>query len=83
MTPPPNSPNLALFKELYAKYKTYYLAPGVVSADSKTLKPIFELGIFKGKILFRNVKDIREDDLDSVVLGTAKVQRGPTPFAKP
>lgn len=82
MTPPQGSPNLARFKDKYANYKTYYLAPGVVSSDGKSLKPIFELGIFKGRILFRNTKDIRENDVDSVVLGTGDLYRGSSPFPK-
>lgn len=82
MNPPKDSQNLSLFKRLYSEYKTFYLAPGVVSPDGKKLKPIFELGIFKCKILFRNVSDISEDDLDSVVLGTGKTERGNTPFSK-
>jgi hypothetical protein len=82
MNPPPGSTNLATFKALYSEYKTYYLAPGVVPKDGKQLKPIFELGIFKGKVLFRQVSDISENDLDSIVLGSGKVQRAPTPFPR-
>jgi hypothetical protein len=82
MTPPPESKNLAMFKELYASYKTYYLVPGVVSEDGKKLKPMFELGIYKSKVLFRHVSDIHAGDLDSVVLGSGKIARGSTPFPR-
>jgi hypothetical protein len=73
MYPPPDSRNLARFKDLYREHKTYFLAPGVVSEDGKRLEPIFELGIFKGKIHFRDVSDISPDDIDSVVLRAESV----------
>jgi hypothetical protein len=83
MNPPPASNNLARFKELYGEYRTYWLAPGVVSEDGKSLRPIFELGILKRKVLFRRVSEISRNDIDAVVLGTGKVERGATPFPKP
>lgn len=67
MNPPLGSPNLPMFKELYARHKAYFLAPGVFSED-ESIKPLFHLGIFKGKIHFRHVSEIDEQDLDSVVL---------------
>ena len=70
MYPPSDSKNLSLFKTSYGEHKTYFLAPGVVSEDGKRLKPIFELGIFKGKIHFRNVSEISSNDIDSVVMRT-------------
>lgn len=82
MTPPSDSKNLPMFKAMYGKYKTYFLAPGVISEDGKRLKPIFDLGIFKGKILFRHVSEITKHDMDSVVLGTGEVERERTPFSK-
>ncbi|MEO8046132.1 MAG: toll/interleukin-1 receptor domain-containing protein [Nitrospirota bacterium] len=82
MTPPPNSKNLSMFKTLYAEYKTYFLAPGVISEDGKQLKPIFDLGIFKGKIHFRHVSEIKDNDIDSVVLGTGRAERARTPFGR-
>ncbi len=68
MTPPPESKNLPLFKEMYQQYKTYFLAPGVLSEDGKQLKPLFELGIYKGKIHLRHVSEITEHDMDFVLL---------------
>ena len=69
MYPPDGTKNLDMFKTLFRQYKTYYLAPGVISEDGKKLKPIFELGIYKSKVIFKNVKDITEHDIDQVVLG--------------
>ncbi|MBW7995241.1 MAG: TIR domain-containing protein [Candidatus Glassbacteria bacterium] len=75
MNPLPNSNHLEVFKNLYRKFKTYYLVPGVISEDGTSLTPIYELGIFKGKIFFRKVEDINEHDIDSVVLGTGGLDR--------
>lgn len=69
MTPPPESNNLEMFKELYRQYKTYYLAPGIISEDGKKLKPLYELGIFKGKVLFRHVSEFGVYDIDAAVTG--------------
>lgn len=82
MSPPADSKNLSIFKTLYGESKTYFLAPGVVSEDGKNLKPIFELGIYKGKVLFRHVSEITKHDIDSVVLRTGEVERERTPFSK-
>ncbi|WDN87863.1 hypothetical protein BuS5_00831 [Desulfosarcina sp. BuS5] len=75
MNPPEGSKNLEMFKESYKTFKTYFLAPGVISEDRRQLKPIIELGIYKGKIHFRNVDDIGRNDIDSVVLGTGRIER--------
>lgn len=82
MTPPADSKNLSIFKAMYGEYKTFFLAPGVISEDGKRLNPIFELGIFKGKVLFRHVSEITKRDIDSIVLGTGKVERERTPFSR-
>jgi hypothetical protein len=66
----PNSPNLASFKDAYRAFKTYYLAPVIVDqAGVKVLKPILDTKILKGKIYFRHVNEIGDDDRDRVVLG--------------
>lgn len=75
MNPPPGSRNLTLFKEHVRHAKTYYLMPGVISTDGKSVTPIPELSIFKSKIVFRDVKDVALHDLDSVALGTGQVPR--------
>ena len=68
MNPPKESKNLELFKECYKKFKTYFLAPGVISKDGQQLKPILDLGIYKGTVHFRHVSEIGDNDLDLVVL---------------
>jgi len=75
MNPPPGSKNLDMFKQLYRQYKTYYLAPGVVSDDGKQFKPLLNLGIYKSKVIFKQVGDIGENDIDSIVLETGSVER--------
>ena len=55
MTPPAESRNLEMFKQYYKNFKTYFLAPGVIIKDRQQLKPILELGIYKGKIQIRKV----------------------------
>ncbi|WP_417320230.1 toll/interleukin-1 receptor domain-containing protein [Emcibacter sp.] len=77
MNPPPETNNLARFKTAYRTFKTYFLIPGIISKDGKDLKPIFELGIFKSKVLFRHSSDVGEDDIDIVVTGTGSVSRSP------
>lgn len=71
MNPQSDSNNLELFKRAYAHFKTYFLTPGIITSDKLGFKPILELGIYKGKINLRNVTDIKEGDLDSVVFKTA------------
>jgi len=68
MTPPTGSRNLEMFKQYYKTFKTYFLAPGVISKDRQQLNPILELGIYKGKIQIRHVSEIGENDVDRVVL---------------
>jgi hypothetical protein len=68
MNPSPGSTNLQLFKDRYREYKTYLLAPGVMSDDGKPPNPLFDLGIRKGQIHFRHVSEIGANDIDSVVL---------------
>lgn len=72
MNPPAGSKNLRMFKEQYSQYKTYVLAPGVVSEDRTQMKPMFDLGIYKRKILFRQTSEIGDNDLDAVVFQKEK-----------
>lgn len=67
MNPSSSSKNLEMFKNAYRKFKTYYLIPVIISDDETKIKPIFELGIYKGKMLFRNVSDITDSDIDNAV----------------
>ena len=68
MNPAPTSENLEMFKSAYRAFKTYLLAPGVISKDRKSFTPILDLGIFKGKVHIRTVSEIGKNDVDSVVL---------------
>jgi hypothetical protein len=67
MNPYPGSPFLARFQREYRRAKTYWLVPGVID-ESEQVEMISDLRIFKSRISFRNVSDLRDDDLDSVVL---------------
>jgi hypothetical protein len=80
MNPPAESPNLDRFKEHYREFKTYLLAPGIIGSDGKALKPLLDLAIYKGRIHFRHVSEVRQNDIDTVVLGTGRVDRGENSF---
>jgi hypothetical protein len=67
MNPKPDSKNLELFKQSYREHKIYFLAPCVISKDSKSITPFFDLAIRKGEIELRNVSDVSEGDIDSVI----------------
>ncbi len=54
---------LAAFKEAYGRFKTYFLAPVLVAeGGTKVLKPMVDMRIFKGKIHFRHVDEIGDND---------------------
>lgn len=73
---PATSRNLDLFKQLYRRHKTYYLAPGWISEDGRELKPMPELGIHKGKIHFRKASEVGRHDPDIVVVGIKSEEEG-------
>jgi hypothetical protein len=75
MNPSPESKNLERFKTAYREYKTYFLAPGVMKPDGSHLRLYPELGIYKSLIHFRHVNEISENDPDSIVLRTGRVDR--------
>lgn len=64
----PNPENLQRFKDAYKESNVYLLAPGVIDESSGQLKPIFELGIIKRKIYFRNASEVGKNDPDCVVV---------------
>jgi hypothetical protein len=71
----PNSPQLAAFREAYRSWKTYFLAPAIINKDgTKALKLLSDLKIYKGKIHFRHVSEIGEDDADWGALETPEYQ---------
>lgn len=70
MNPIPGTNNLEVFKQVYKKFGSYFILPGVMSKDNSQLRPLSdELRILKRDINFRNVKDIEsENDYDAVLL---------------
>ena len=68
MHPPPESRNLEMFKQAYRKYKSYNLIPCVASPDKARIKPIYELGVFKGRVIFRKADDIGKHDIDYLAI---------------
>jgi hypothetical protein len=68
MYPIPGQPNLlARFKQEYARHKEYLLAP-VTRRDDGQLWVDVELGVVKRSIHFRELKDIRDGDIDAAAL---------------
>jgi hypothetical protein len=72
MTPKPGSRFLEIFKQEFIKHKRYILAPAIISEDGVRMEPFLELGIEKTVVHFRNVSDLGENDIDSIVLHTPK-----------
>jgi len=68
MNPTPGSNFLELFKKEFKQYGGYFLAPAVISPDFKSMRPLFDLSIYKKQILFRNTSEIGKNDIDSAVL---------------
>jgi len=71
----PNSPQLAAFREEYRIWKTYFLVPVIMNINkdgTKAFKLLDDMRIYKGKIHFRHVSEISEDedDADREVLET-------------
>jgi len=83
MNPLPGANYLELFKERYRELKTYFLIPAVLQGRGMP-KFIPELGIFKNKILFRHVDDIKlHNDIDRVVIESGGTKRPPNPHYPP
>jgi len=72
MNPLADSRSLELFKREVEQHKVYFLAPAVISRDLKSMRPLFDLGIYKGKIHFKNTSEIGKNDIDSAVLRPPK-----------
>lgn len=66
--PRDNFKMLNMFKSCYNSHKKYLLIPGIYDESKEKLKPIFELAIRKKELIFKNAKDIKENDIDSVVI---------------
>jgi hypothetical protein len=68
----PGSPFLPGFKEAYALHQRYSLLPVSMGTSPGDVSPHFELAIAKRKIVFRQVDDIREGDVDSVIFMSSR-----------
>lgn len=64
----PESINFERFRLSFRQHKTYFLAPGVLFEDKTGIKPIYDLLIHKSKLIVRDVADVKENDIDCVVL---------------
>ncbi len=83
MNPTADSNYLELFKQRYREFKTYFVIPAVLQGRH-TPKFIPELGIYKNKILFRHVDDIKSDnDIDRVVIESGGIKRPLNPHYPP
>lgn len=63
--PHPNSVNLEAFKSAFLRHGRYYVVP--MSSDSEIMTPNLQLSIMKKKLIFRNVKDVPENDPDGLI----------------
>jgi hypothetical protein len=73
MNPQPNSRNLPNFKMAYEKLGSYVLMPVTMqSPNPSSIKLHPEMGIAKKQIVIRNVKDVSQTDIDSVVFAKGK-----------
>lgn len=69
MNPEPESQNLALFKESYAKWRRYRLLGATLSSSGR-IDFDFDQAIGKSLLVVRHVSEIvRPNDIDSVILG--------------
>lgn len=58
-----------LFKTAYENIQEYNLMPAVVvDEQSGQVKPLFDYSIHKRKLIYRNIKDITEQDEDAILL---------------
>lgn len=52
------------FKSQYLNHNKYILAPALLDEKNKRIKPLLDLGILKKNLVFRNIKEIDENDID-------------------
>jgi len=57
-----------MFKERYKKHKKYNLMPAVLDEIRGKIKPLPDLQILKHELIFRNVIEIGEHDIDVAVI---------------
>ena len=56
-----------IFKASYHRHRKYYLMPAVLDEVRGNIKPLYDLQILKYELIFRNVTEIGEHDIDSAV----------------
>ena len=61
-----------LFKSHYLKFNSYELMPAIVNDATGKIKPLAELSIKKTKLIYKNIKDIDENDQDAILLDKNK-----------
>ncbi len=73
---PPNgrSPYLEVFKMEYESFGSYFIAPAEYDEVTGKIVPYLEYRILKKEILFRNVEEITENDIDFVVLNASELE---------
>jgi len=57
-----------LFKQAYNEVKEYYLMPAVINEQTGAIKPLQSYRIRKKMLIYRNIKDITENDEDAILL---------------
>lgn len=72
MNPPRNSRNLEQFKEEYNRYLSYYIFPAYIDINSGQITPFFDYTIEKTEVIFRDINDILDDDIDAVCINKKK-----------
>jgi len=68
MNPPADSKNLDLFKRAYRKHKAFLLIPCITTSDETRIELLFNLGIRKERIIFRNVSEVGPNDIDYIAI---------------
>jgi hypothetical protein len=82
MTPEASSPYLAWFKKSFKQHGEYLLVPATCRPDGSNMEVAPQFGIGKRVVRFRDAKDVREGELDSVVLHAGKWDRPLTEYGR-
>ena len=61
-----------LFKSHYLRFKSYELMPAIVDDATGKIKPLVDLSIKKTRLIYKNIKDIDENDQDAILLDKNK-----------
>lgn len=64
-----------LFKQAYEETQEFYLMPAVINEQTGAIKPLQSYKIRKKVLIYRNIKDITENDEDAVLLQKDKPYR--------